>query len=236
MQKVKRTNEKKSLGRRRAGQCAAGASGTTPAEYTGLSAAFDFMSAKLFDGELPEVFIVYTRRARTGGYYAPARFVERTGERKLAEIGLNPDSFIGRTDEWIISTLVHEMCHHWQQVCGTSPSKGYHDAEWADKMEAIGLMPSSTGEPGGKRTGSSMSDYIIKGGAFAQAFIEFAATGWKLNLELAMRPGAKEGKPKPVSKVKSTCPSCGGNGWSKPKFYLACVACRVPMIPEFAVV
>jgi hypothetical protein len=33
-------------------------------------------------------------------------------------------------------------------------------------MEAVGLMPSTTGRPGGKKTGEKMSDYPIPGGRF----------------------------------------------------------------------
>lgn len=36
-------------------------------------------------------------------------------------------------------------------------------------MESIGLMPSSTGQPGGKRTGDMMADYPIAGGRFLAA-------------------------------------------------------------------
>jgi hypothetical protein len=45
----------------------------------------------------------------------------------------------------------------------------FHNTQWADKMESIGLMPSSTGRPGGKRTGDCMADYAIQGGRFLQA-------------------------------------------------------------------
>jgi len=41
-------------------------------------------------------------------------------------------------------------------------------------MESIGLMPSDTGEPGGKRTGQRMSDYPIEGGAFYLQCVVFA--------------------------------------------------------------
>jgi hypothetical protein len=36
-------------------------------------------------------------------------------------------------------------------------------------MEAIGLMPSSTGQPGGARTGERVADYAIEGSAFVRA-------------------------------------------------------------------
>jgi len=38
-----------------------------------------------------------------------------------------------------------------------------------------------------------MQDYVIPGGRFANAFAALAATGWKLNLESAHRPGEQRG-------------------------------------------
>ena len=37
-------------------------------------------------------------------------------------------------------------------------------------MESVGLMPSHTGKPGGRKTGQQMNDYTIKGSAFEKAF------------------------------------------------------------------
>ena len=74
-----------------------------------------------------------------------------------------------------------------------------------------------------------MTHYIIAGGPFSKAFAKLAATGWKLNLQSAHRPGPNGGR---SSKAKSTCPQCGGNAWAKPDYQLACVACGAIMIPE----
>ncbi|WP_374762256.1 hypothetical protein [Massilia scottii] len=60
------------------------------------------------------------------------------------------------------------MCHLWQHQHGTPARRRYHDKEWGDKMEAIGLMPSATGVPGGKKTGDKMADYPIEGGRFLE--------------------------------------------------------------------
>jgi hypothetical protein len=38
---------------------------------------------------------------------------------------------------------------------------GYHDRVWGAKMEEVGLMPSNTGLPGGKKNGQQMTHYII---------------------------------------------------------------------------
>jgi hypothetical protein len=39
---------------------------------------------------------------------------------------LNPDHF-GRTDELILSTLVHEMAHVWQKTHGKMPRRDNHN-------------------------------------------------------------------------------------------------------------
>src|SRR5262245_48061130 len=81
----------------------------TPVEYSGLQEAYDHFNAVLFGGKLLDVFIVYQRRAHSAGYFAPDRFVGRTAVGGKHELALNPDAFIGRSDEWITSVLVHEM-------------------------------------------------------------------------------------------------------------------------------
>lgn len=44
-------------------------------------------------------------------------------------------------------------------------------------MESIGLMPSSTGLPGGKKTGQKMGDYAIQGGEFLNVSKELINSG-----------------------------------------------------------
>ena len=79
-----------------------------------------------------------------------------------------------------MATLVHEMVHHWQNHFG-SPSKSVpHNCQWSERMEASGLMPSHTGLPGGKRTGRTMSDYILPDGAFLSACRVLSDSGFML--------------------------------------------------------
>ena len=80
-----------------------------------------------------------------------------------------------------MQTLVHEMVHLWQAHFG-KPGRGrYHNGQWADKMEAIGLMPSSTGKPGGQRTGDCMADYAIEGGRFLQACAALVTADFRIS-------------------------------------------------------
>ncbi|MDQ2841936.1 MAG: hypothetical protein M3Y72_13040 [Acidobacteriota bacterium] len=92
-------------------------------------------------------------------------------------------------------------------------------------MKEIGLQPTTTGEPGGKETGQSVTHYIIPGGAYAQAFAKLAATGFRLNWQSAWSDGGESRKKKAASKTKYTCPTCGTNAWAKPNTPLICGAC-----------
>jgi hypothetical protein len=201
----------------------------TPIEYFGIQEAYDWFNGELFGGKLVDVFITYQRRSHSKGYFSPDRFSGRTAEFGRHELALNPDAFIGRTDERIVSTLVHEMVHVWQQQHGKPGSRGYHNKEWAAKMKAIGLQPSNTGAVGGNETGQQMSHYVLPNGPFAQSFAELAATGWRLNLESAPHAGLDGGR---RSKTKFSCPDCGQNAWGKPDLWIACILCGLEMRSE----
>jgi hypothetical protein len=63
------------------------------------------------------------RHAKAQGYFSLDRFTARTEKAAAHELAMNPDSFSGRTDEEILSTLAHEMAHVWQQSHGTPPRR-----------------------------------------------------------------------------------------------------------------
>ena len=198
----------------------------TRTEYSGFQSAFDFFNAELFDGSLPSLLITLQRRANSRGYFSPKRFAGRKAlEEIVHELALNPEVFEARSDEEICSTLVHEMAHEWQEVFG-KPSRGrYHNREWANKMEALGLMPSHDGEPGGRRTGQAVTHYIIKGGPFQKAYQKLAATGFELHWNSPRRSKERTAS----SKTKFTCPECAQNAWAKPDAALICGICQRPM-------
>ena len=140
----------------------------------------------------------------------------------------------------VLSTLAHEMVHQWQAYYGSPSRSAYHNKEWADKMESIGLMPSDTGKPGGKRTGQQMTHYIITGGLFEQACSSLLSDGFRLawgeitddlgDDDLTTKPGGG-GKGK-TTRVKFTCPRCQANAWGKPSLKLICGDCLVVMETE----
>jgi predicted SprT family Zn-dependent metalloprotease len=195
----------------------------TQVEYRAFQEAYDFFNAELFGGSLPHVLVTLQRHAKARGYFSPERFTGRVEKTAAHELALNPDNFTARTDEEILSTLAHEMAHVWQQAHGTPPRRSYHDREWAAKMKQVGLQPSTTGEPGGKETGQSVTHYIVAGGAYAKVYAKLKARGFQLRWQSA--PAGGQAKAKKASKTKFTCPDCAQNAWAKPDALLICGAC-----------
>jgi len=152
----------------------------TSQAYAELQIAFDHYNQALFDGALPACLITMQRKPRVLGYYAHRQFIHRHEKSTLDEIAMNPAYFGVVPLLEILQTLVHEMVHAWQRHFGQASRRGYHNRQWADKMEAIGLMPSSTGKPGGARVGEAISDYPIAGSMFMLATQALLETGFNV--------------------------------------------------------
>ena len=203
----------------------------TATEYGTLQEAYDHFNSVLFGSCLPQVLITLQRKSRARGYFSVNRFRRRDASRQWThEVALNPDCFPHRSDEDVLSTLVHEMVHVYQQEHG-HPGRGrYHNREWAAKMHSIGLMPSSTGEPGGRVTGDRVSHYILKGQSFdiaCQGFLRQYQLVWEsavdeITSSSTARPIAAETK---QTRTKFTCPNCGLNAWAKPGARIDCHGC-----------
>ena len=180
------------------------ATAPTEAQYTAYNLAFDFFNERLWDDALPPCILTFSLKNRKArGYYHANKWTHPETSTVASEIALNPDHLRDRTLGQILSTLVHEMAHHWQHFLGDPPRSGYHDRQWAKQMKEIGLYPSSTGEPGGKETGQSCSHYIVEGGAYDEAFRDLpeeAALPWTT----AFADPNKTASKKP-SKVSYSC-------------------------------
>jgi predicted SprT family Zn-dependent metalloprotease len=201
----------------------------TEAVYKDLLYAYDYFNDVLFGGKLPTCLITMQRKPRARGYFSYERFNSRRDEQDTTdEIALNPVAFQDRTDEEILSTLVHEMVHLWQYHVGSPSRSGYHNREWADMMKRLGLPPSDTGKPGGRETGQRVTHYIIPGGPFALTCAVLLEDG-DCNIHYEEK-GSQNAAKKAASKTRYTCPSCGLNAWAKPGVRINCDQCDKPLI------
>lgn len=202
------------------------AASITRHEYNTLDFAYEFFNTRLFNNQLPPCLMTLNRHPKAKGYFCADRFQHREQDQKTAEIALNPDTFPHRTDLEIFSTLVHEQVHLWQHSWGKASRPGYHNKEWAEKMQSVGLMPSSTGAPGGARVGQHMTHYIVADDAFESAAQELLARGFKLSWQSP----ALQGHAPTTTRAKFTCPACQQQAWAKPRARLVCGYCNQPMI------
>jgi predicted SprT family Zn-dependent metalloprotease len=207
----------------------------TKRQFNTLEDLFSYYNEELFGGKLPDVMINMSRKKNARAFFAPERWRDQH-ENKVHEISMNPDS-LDRDDKLWHSTLVHEMTHLWQSEFGKPSRTGYHNKEWASKMEAIGLMPSDTGEKGGNKVGQNMTHYIIDNGAFIRAFSKLSEENLN-SIKLPYAPivygeviTKKGTKSKSGVKIKYSCP-CGNNIWGKEGIHAICEDCEEQFEPE----
>jgi predicted SprT family Zn-dependent metalloprotease len=205
---------------------------------------WSYFNAVLFGGALGHVILNFSRSARSLGFFAPERWKDASN-KTTHEISLNPAYLTRETQKDSASTLVHEMAHLWRHEQGNPPRGGYHDRQWADKMEKLGLMPSSTAAPGGARVGYKMSHYIVAGGAFERAFETMpleCQLPWMCGVdEKAIEGKGKKGKggnkekeAKRKLKLKYSCPGCELNVWGRAGLRLRCVDCDEELVAASA--
>lgn len=200
----------------------------TQAAYGALQNAYSHFNKELFNNALPHCLITLQRKSHMRGYFANGRFGVKDTAIVTDEIALNPSYFKDRTTEQVMSTLVHEMCHVWQQHFGKPPRKAYHNKEWASQMMIVGLMPSDTGLVGGKQTGQKVTHYIIEKGPYQKSFAKLPP----VVLYNDLWSEQKAAKKAPNSKTKFTCPGCGCNAWGKPDLNILCNDCYECMVVE----
>jgi hypothetical protein len=195
-------------------------------QYKILQQMYEYFNNKLFDSVLPDViFLLESKKVKYHGYFHFEK--QKTKDGKLMSvINLNTETF-DREPVDVLSTVAHEMVHCWEFYFGEPPSKGYHGKQFVKAMEKIGLIASSTGEPGGKQSGRRMTHYIAPGGRFEIVAKEFLAMEENVLLFEGIKQMIAEGEKKSPSgsKIKYSCPECSSNVWGKHGLRIICEPC-----------
>jgi hypothetical protein len=194
--------------------------------------SFSHFNERLFDGELPHPLFTYTRLTCVvqlrWEYYA-----DRDG-RRAHGLAFNAARLKTLTDEERLSVLVYGMAQMKRYLTLPRPTDGYCDAGLARIMSDVGLIPSSTGEQGGAKTGYRMGYIIEPGGPFDAACRDLLATGFTIKyIEKAGLANVGEAEAKRMrkngSKTKFSCSECKQNAWAKHTAKLKCGACDLAM-------
>lgn len=231
--------------------------------YSQLQMAARIFNEELFNNELPLFVLTLQRGKNTTGYFSPNQWGNAHGEF-ASEIAINPCFLANQSLLVLFQTIVHELCHLWQHHHGRNkPRPGYHNQEWAKQMEDIGLIPSSTGDVGGKKIGQKMADYPSPNGKFIQICGMLAESGFGLNWidrDFDIKRVSYRSMPTEISdklnapllqsfpellplekigreqkkKIKYSCPECATNVWGKPGLGIMCTCCNRILESEMA--
>jgi predicted SprT family Zn-dependent metalloprotease len=205
----------------------------TTDQWSAYQRLYSYFNQELFGGDLPDIILNFRGRRDVAGFFAPERWISIAGA-KTHEIALSPAHLTSNLEE-VCGVLVHEMCHLWQTELGSPSRSGYHNKEWSDKMISLGLMPSTTGHPNGKRTGQHMSHYIMPIGVFEQTLAkmpELLRLPWLYETSTVQNnPSVTEEKDS-KAKIKYTCPVCKTNVWGKSGLKLICASCNKDMASQ----
>ncbi len=197
--------------------------------YGTLEKSYNFFNKSLFGDALPPCVITLYPYKKTNGFYGPQHFASKVTGEIVSEISLNPENFAEREDIEILSTLVHEMCHAYQDLVNNSnPKSGGHDKEWGSLMESIGLVPSHNGEVGGKKTGKKITHYIDDYGKFKESASVFLQEN-KIEWIGHVIEDTKEKKTRKKNKFKFLCPTCQQEIWGKIDASVLCGKCTEEM-------
>jgi len=203
--------------------------------YGQLQIPVRHFNAELFGNQLPRCVLTLTMNSkRTLGYFRPDGFNQKDGS-SCDEIAMNPRIFFEDDLTYVCSIVVHEMAHQWKQRFGKKKVRaGYHCTEWGAKMDELGLPPSNTGRPGGKRTGYQMMHYIEKGGTFDLSCQRLLDQGYAMQWGFCQQRTVQRGdlkRAKAKLKIKFVCPECKEAVWGKPSTYVLCGDHKIAMEP-----
>lgn len=196
-----------------------------------------YMNELLFESTLTDPVITATHDKKTRAHFAHRRYIDTMTGDTAHEIAVNPMTFCdgdGAARKAVAATFVHEMVHQQiEELVGTPKGGGYHCKAWAMAMENVGLMPSHTGKPGGRRTGQFVTHYIMDGGPFAHAFETMPENVFWLPLKVApewRHGGASNTSRKTVYGCECTPPR---TIYGKPGMQdIVCLLCSSEFIPK----
>ena len=180
---------------------------------------FNYYNRELFQNKLQECLISMSRKAGKDGSFKPDKWID--GQKKhIHEILLHPQILEHDSAEWH-AVIVRNMVFLWQHIYGSPSRAGYLNAECAGKMERIGLIPSSTGKPGGEKVGQKVSHYIGQNSLFIKAHKKLR----KKENEYKPAPAKHKESDNKKNKITYRCPLCGASTWAKPSSSFICGKC-----------
>ena len=191
-----------------------------------LESAFDILNDKYFSGELPKVVITVQSSPRTYGHYTKYN-AWSDSEKGFREINLSAEN-LDRSVFLTISTLTHEMVHHYCDLKGIkdcSRNGTYHNKRFKEQAEQRGLIIEYDSKIGYSITSPSeeLIDFVNEMG---WGDIDLSRNG----TDLISGGGSSGRTTKPSSTRKYICPCCGNSCRATKNINIGCLDCSVVMV------
>lgn len=199
-----------------------------------LEKLFDMLNADLFDSELERPIITLIPSSRSYGHYVPSPIWNIKDEQRR-ELNIATGT-LRRPIEDTIGTLVHEMCHIYNnEVLNTQDcSRGgtYHNREFKKAAEAHGLKVSRSDKYGYSHT--SPADSLLE---WCMSHDLRDIELCRLDIERGTGSGSRaiggSTTVKPTAanhNHRFVCPSCGAVARAGRSLNLVCGDCVRPML------
>lgn len=201
-----------------------------------LNKMFDVLNAAFFESALSRPTITIQSTPRAYGHFS---LREDTWTSKLGnthEINLGAGT-LSRPIEEVAATLLHEMVHYHNYVCGVQDcSRGgsYHNRKFKEAAEAHGLTVQHSDKYGWSHTAPSdaLLDLVIACGWTDILINRNEYSGFQIT-----GTGTHSGNPfgtippKKSSSRKYICPCCGMSIRATKEVNIACLDCDEKMVP-----
>ena len=199
-----------------------------------LNTIFDLLNARYFENTLSRPIITIQSTPKAYGHYTLYDAWSVDGEKGMREINIGAGT-LSRPIENVVATLLHEMCHYWNDLNGvkdTSRGSTYHNKSFKAKAEACDLRVEHHPTYGWSITSPS------------DALIEFCIDNDLREIRLcrndfeSFRPlgtGTHDGSSfvggnKKSSTRKYICPCCGMSVRATRNVNIACMDCDEQLV------
>ncbi|MBD2611521.1 SprT-like domain-containing protein [Nostoc punctiforme FACHB-252] len=188
-----------------------------------MSQIYNYLNKELFDNKLEENLILGLRHSLgTEGSFLHGKWDDSKQKSSHHEI-LIDENLLNEEREYWLAVLVHQMVHLWQYQYGNNkPTKHYHNEEFANKMQSIGLII---------HTGYPNKQSINPDGKFMQVAQGLISSQEEL-LSLKPRNASAQlgdNQSKNGKKFKYSCPKCNASVWGKFGLSINCGICDKSM-------